>query len=1250
MKKIIILLAFILLATTVFAEIIEKQLTFQIPKIENAGQYQRIISDDMFSIVKPGYPEIPSKGIQILLPAGESIKSIKIVQQENSIIEGEFDVIPFQALLPMSFQGEIEFNEPNSAIYNSNEFFPQKQIVDTNTQYFRGHSIAMFNIYPIQYNPVTKKIQYSTNITILLETEITSASQRAFNSFYRSEAMTIKRIENIVSNPEYLSNYPQPVELRNETFDYIIITSDSYSNSFNDFVSFKLEQGFNVFLKTTNDIYSEYTGTDNQEKIRNFIIDAYQNMGAEYVLLGGDVSVVPHRGFWVNNFFEDYGIPSDLYYAALDRVGTGTGPDWNVNNNNKWGEASEADYLGEVYVGRISADTTTELIAALNKQIMYQDNPVIGDLDKALMVGEEMDNQTYGGDYKDEIITGGSFNGYYTEGIDSNMNIETLYDRDLNWNENQLLDLMNSGLNILNHLGHSHIDYNMKMDMSSVNNTNITANGTNHNFFIIYSQGCLPAAIDEDCIAEKFTTIDNGCVVYVGNSRYGWYQPGGTNACSQFFDRQFFDATFGEDIYTVGMMNADSKEDGAPQCSDATFRWGYYEVNVLGDPSLDVRTAVPQDMTAIYNPSIAVGVSNIQFQTDAPYARVALIQNNELIGNGVADVNGNVTATTFEPIAVTETISVSIIGHNKNRHSGEIVVEYQAYVILDSVEIDDSAGNNNNLPDFGETLGLNVRLQNVGTIEATDVSATISTDDDYVTITQASSNYNNIPSGGSSNAQTDYEVTIADNCPDGHTASFTVNVTSNEDNWELYFTLELNAPVIEFYSVFIDDGLNNVLDPDETADIYVSFMNSGGADAANVLTELFESDPYITLNTQAHTFTLLNAGNISTCIFNVTAASTTPIGHIASIDWEMNGDISYHAEGTLNLLISQASVNLEEDFSAGYPPAGWTRTGLNPNNWTGYPSNEAGGIAPESRLLSSPYFVGVSRLVSPVINTTGSTSIDLEFRQYLRTVSVNDYSVSVRTSSDGGDTWNTAWEAIPPTAPFYDELIQVTVSTPDVGSDNFQFAFVFDGISERIRRWCIDNIHLAGEQITYFGFIEGEISLDGGTGNVEDVIVTGGNYSASPNASGDYYLPLAVGTYDVVASLESYETMMEIDVVIAPNQTEIIDFELTYQPVSEDEETIVPAITTLSRNYPNPFNPTTTISYSLKENSKVSFNIYNLKGQLVKKLVDEDMNAGFHNVVWNGKNESGRNVSSGIYFYKLQSDSFEQTKKMILIK
>ena len=88
----------------------------------------------------------------------------------------------------------------------------------------------------------------------------------------------------------------------------------------------------------------------------------------------------------------------------------------------------------------------------------------------------------------------------------------------------------------------------------------------------------------------------------------------------------------------------------------------------------------------------------------------------------------------------------------------------------------------------------------------------------------------------------------------------------------------------------------------------------------------------------------------------------------------------------------------------------------------------------------------------------------------------------------------------------------------------------------------------------------------------------------------------------------------------------------------------------LHQNYPNPFNPTTTINYSLKENSNVSLNIYNIKGQKVKQLVSDQLSAGQHSVVWNGKDDSGKSVSSGIYLYKLKTVNFEKTKKMILIK
>ncbi|MCK5051450.1 MAG: T9SS type A sorting domain-containing protein [Candidatus Cloacimonetes bacterium] len=88
------------------------------------------------------------------------------------------------------------------------------------------------------------------------------------------------------------------------------------------------------------------------------------------------------------------------------------------------------------------------------------------------------------------------------------------------------------------------------------------------------------------------------------------------------------------------------------------------------------------------------------------------------------------------------------------------------------------------------------------------------------------------------------------------------------------------------------------------------------------------------------------------------------------------------------------------------------------------------------------------------------------------------------------------------------------------------------------------------------------------------------------------------------------------------------------------------------KNYPNPFNPTTTISFSLTTENTESTEliIYNLKGQKVKTLVNEEMDAGIHQIVWNGDDENNKPVSSGIYFYKLKSGVYTSTKKMILMK
>jgi hypothetical protein len=88
----------------------------------------------------------------------------------------------------------------------------------------------------------------------------------------------------------------------------------------------------------------------------------------------------------------------------------------------------------------------------------------------------------------------------------------------------------------------------------------------------------------------------------------------------------------------------------------------------------------------------------------------------------------------------------------------------------------------------------------------------------------------------------------------------------------------------------------------------------------------------------------------------------------------------------------------------------------------------------------------------------------------------------------------------------------------------------------------------------------------------------------------------------------------------------------------------------LSQNYPNPFNPQTTIAFSVKERGLVNLKVYNVAGQLVRTLANEEFAAGAHTKVWDGRNDAGQAVSSGVYFYKLVANNFSQTKKMVLLK
>ncbi|MCK4359339.1 MAG: T9SS type A sorting domain-containing protein, partial [Candidatus Cloacimonetes bacterium] len=195
-----------------------------------------------------------------------------------------------------------------------------------------------------------------------------------------------------------------------------------------------------------------------------------------------------------------------------------------------------------------------------------------------------------------------------------------------------------------------------------------------------------------------------------------------------------------------------------------------------------------------------------------------------------------------------------------------------------------------------------------------------------------------------------------------------------------------------------------------------------------------------------------------------------------------------------------------------------------------------------------------------------------------------------------------------------------------------------------------------GGQITYCsikikfptpGSIQGLVTLVGGSGNVQDVKISFttplNNTPVYPDDVGNYEMPIAPGAYNMTATLDGYTEHTINGVRVYAGVATTANFTLTTIPTDDPISDI--STTKLNQNYPNPFSSTTSISYYLPKSDNMKLQIYNARGQLVETLVDNHETVGNHSLIWDVKN-----LSSGIYFYKLTTKDKTFIKKMILMR
>ncbi|MFH1010010.1 MAG: hypothetical protein V1784_02090 [bacterium] len=393
------------------------------------------------------------------------------------------------------------------------------------------------------------------------------------------------------------------------------------------------------------------------------------------------------------------------------------------------------------------------------------------------------------------------------------------------------------------------------------------------------------------------------------------------------------DGIYGEDLTHLAHANDDSKVDCLPwiEADDMANRWCALELNTFGDPELDMWTDVPQALSPGYDPVYVIGVGT--FDVDVPGVSGALVACNfggQLVGRGYTNPSGHVTLTLDPAPMEPGAMEIVVTAHNYLEHSGSVTVILPegAYLLYESLTINDSDDNNNGLFDFAEDVRLSITVENVGMEAGSGVQVSISTADPYVTVHDDTADYGTIPAESTKTIPDGFDIELASSVPDQHLIAFAFSATDGDSIWTDDFTIRAHAPVLGIDRVMALDGENGRLDPGETTDLEVTLLNAGSAGLVNIQATLSCGDAYITINSNLDDLSSLGPSTTGVVIFNVTASSEAPIGHPAEFGLAVTAT-NYNFSDSFVLAIGLCVEDFENGGFASYP---WEMGGNLP--WT----------------------------------------------------------------------------------------------------------------------------------------------------------------------------------------------------------------------------------------------------------------------------------------------------------------------------
>jgi hypothetical protein len=771
---------------------------------------------------------------------------------------------------------------------------------------------------------------------------------------------------------------------------------------------------------------------------------------------------------------------------------------------------------------------------------------------------------------------------------------------------------INNGAGIMNHMGHA----NESTLIGQSNNSVESLQNTEYGF--LYSQGCYPAAFDQrtsgvsEAIGEHLVTAGGALFSFIGNTRYGWYMPGDVNGASQYYDRQFFKGLFQQNLPQLGKALTYSRlQNLNAALSGDVMRWCYYEVVLFGDPSIAVK-AFDAGLPLLTLDSYSF--TDEEGDNDGTINPGEIIRLYPVLSNAMGWAMASNVSVSIESVPNGIEVLGSCLNIPQILPGGESPLD--TYIRL---QLDDTLG-------FGTyTVKLLIESQHPQTLLSTgqrryEASFQLTLIDGRFPW-ETDNGGKSAPLVGEFSAQAGQEILYSDVFGNGYIIGHDGQTIST-----------FNAPAgMNITRSFAFGAIDSEAGADlaycsRSGDIYAISQTGASIFNFHANTAFLFSPVLADLDGDGYNETI--AGGLDGRLYVVANNGYQPFGFPLDLGSAFHCELAaadFDADGTYEIIAGTSAGKL------------YIIDGLG-NIEQGFPLQLDGSIT------GSPTITNDNRIVCATVSS----------------IYIIDQSGTI-ISSKATDTHIAGGFAL-----------------GDVTADNWGLDIVGVSISGKVYAFTSEGTDLPGFPVeTGVNFTCPPLlaNLDDDP-QLEILLHSYVNSVYGYNHDGS---PLAGFPFTTTYNGSTPATLVDFDsdglaklVMGHSNGVLMLNLRrpangltpwITYRGsaerqgsfastgyVSTTDEIHSPVVNNLTQNYPNPFTPSTTISYSLKSDSIAKLNIYNLKGQLVRTLLSEAKKAGNYNVLWDGKDNAQRNVASGVYLYRLNVNNETLQRRMLLIK